>query len=259
MDLQAAIRWRECFMISIAVCDDTHQHLESLCAQVEGYFSSHGSPEHEILSYSSPDALIQDLENGRRCDIAILDIIMPGKSGTDTARRIREIDEDARIIFASVSREYAIEAYSIGAVHYIPKPVEPEALEEALDRAISFKHPKPERRIVLYMKNAIIQSVECNDILYIESLGYRRIVHTRQGVFEETKQTLSTLLEELECLCPGQFCSPYRGYIINLNEISTITPSHIVMRDGFKVLMKRGDYRRIRDIYFAWTFSPFHE
>ena len=133
------------------------------------------------------------------------------------------------------------------------------ALEEALDRAISFKHPKPERRIVLYMKNAIIQSVECNDILYIESLGYHRIVHTRQGVFEETKQTLSTLLEELECLCPGQFCSPYRGYIINLNEISTITPSHIVMRDGFKVLMKRGDYRRIRDIYFAWTFSPFHE
>ena len=96
--------------------------------------------------------------------------ITPTISGTDTARRIREIDEDARIIFASVSREYAIEAYSIGAVHYIPKPVEPEALEEALDRAISFKHPKPERRIVLYMKNAIIQSVECNDILYIESI-----------------------------------------------------------------------------------------
>ncbi len=259
MNRRAAMRGREELMISIAVCDDTQQHLESLCAQVEGYFASHGGLEHEILHYSSSEELIQYLENGGRCDIAILDIIMPGKNGTDTARRIRDLNGDIRIIFASVSREYAIEAYSIGAVHYIPKPVESEALEEALDRAISLKHPLPGRRMILYMKNAIIQSVDCNDILYIESLGYRRIVHVRQGVYEETRQTLSVMMEELDRLCPGQFCSPYRGYIINLNEVSTITPSHIVMRDGFKVLIKRGDYRRIRDIYFAWTFSQFHE
>ena len=245
--------------LSIAICDDDAQHVQQIAHFVQEYLRLHRELSGQIHTFRRGQELLYQAEETEGFDLYLLDIIMPGRSGTDTARRIRELDEEARIIFASVSREYAIEAYSIGAVHYIPKPVEPEALGEALDRAISIKQPQPERRIVLYMKNAIIQSVECNDILYIESLGYHRIVHTRQGVFEETKQTLSTLLEELECLCPGQFCSPYRGYIINLNEISTITPSHIVMRDGFKVLMKRGDYRRIRDIYFAWTFSPFHE
>lgn len=241
-------------MLSIVVCDDTLQHLTAVCEAAESYFSARSDLKHEILRYSSPDVLIQDLENGGRCDIAILDIIMPGMIGTETARRIKELNPEARIIFASVSREYAIEAFNIGAVHYIPKPVAAPALEAALDRALS-SHLNPSKRIVLHMKNAVMQSVECSDILYIESVGYRRIVHTKHGIYEEMRKPLSALMEELDQLSPGQFCIPYRGYIINLSEVSTITPSHIMMRDGARILIKRGDYRRIRDIYFSWIFS----
>ena len=74
-------------------------------------------------------------------------------------------------------------------------------------------------------------------------------------LYEERRKPLSALMEELDQLSPGQFCIPYRGYIINLSEVSTITPSHIMMRDGARILIKRGDYRRIRDIYFSWIFS----
>ena len=78
---------------------------------------------------------------------------------------------------------------------------------------------------------------ECDDIIYIESIGYTRVVHTWGGVYEEMRKTLSSLLEELDGLCPGRFFSPYRGYIVNLDHIATITPAHIEMRDGSRILM----------------------
>lgn len=82
-----------------------------------------------------------------------------------------------------------------------------------------------------------------------------RVVCTWGGVYEEMRKTLASLLEELDGLCPGRFFSPYRGYIVNLDHIATMTPAHIEMRDGARILIKRGDFRRIRDIFFAWTFS----
>lgn len=241
-------------MLSIAVCDDSLHELESICAMVEGILSSRSLSGFEVLRYSSPDALMHDLENGGRCDIAVLDVIMPGSTGLDTARRIRDMRKEASIIFVSVSRDYAIDAYDVGAVHYIPKPITAPALEEALDRALAQIGKRP-RQLVLSLKNAMLHSVECGDIIYIESVGYQRIVHTKEGVYEERKKTLSALMEELDQLSPGQFCIPYRGYIINLSEVATITSSCIVMKDGSRILIKRGDFRRIRDIYFSWTFS----
>ena len=180
---------------------------------------------------------------------------MPGMLGTDLARSMVSRLPDVRIVFMSVSRDYAVDAFEMGAVHYVTKPVSQKTLFEALDRALAPSAAKTPARLLVHMRNAVVQSIECDDIIYIESIGYTRVVHTWGGVYEEMRKTLSSLLEELDGLCPGRFFSPYRGYIVNLDHIATITPAHIEMRDGSRILIKRGDFRRIRDIFFAWTFS----
>ena len=81
-------------MLSIAICDDTLQHLEAISEMVECYFSAHSGIEYEILRYSLPDILIQDLENGAHCDIAILDVLMQGCTGLATARRIKRMEKE---------------------------------------------------------------------------------------------------------------------------------------------------------------------
>lgn len=242
-------------MIRIAICDDNVLSLDAVAAQIDGYFKSSDGPAFDIARYTSPRQLLEDIVSGCRFDIVLLDIIMPETLGTETARKLHLLDPNTRIVFMTISHDYAVDAYDIGAVHYLLKPVSDIALRQAMDRAMPCDERKNDIRIVLHMKNSVVQSVDCDDIFYIESIGYRRMVYTKKGIFEETRQTLSALLDELERLSPGKFFCPYRGYIVNLDAIDTITPDHIVMKEGSSILIKRGDYRRIRDIFFSWTFN----
>ena len=239
-------------MIRIAICDDMESSLDEISSLVKEYFSSRPSARYIAEEYTSPLSLV---ESNKAYDILILDIIMPSISGTEIARRILGRNPESRIIFISSSSDYAVDAFALGALHYITKPVGRTAFEEAMNRAMESLRRKEEGRLMINMRNSMVQSVECSKIIYIESIGYTRIVHTAAGNYEEVKQTLSALYEELEKICQGQFIMPYRGYIVNLDSIRTITPGKITLCDGSAVLIKRGDYRRIRDIFFSWVFS----
>ena len=239
-------------MIRIAICDDMKTSLDEISSLVKDYFSSRPSARYIAEEYTSPHSLA---ESNKAYDILILDIIMPSLSGTEIAKRILSRNPESRIIFISSSRDYAVDAFALGALHYITKPVGRRAFEEAMNRAMESLRGKEERRLMINMRNSMVHSVECSKIIYIESIGYTRIVHTAAGDFEEVKQTLSALYEELEKICHGKFIMPYRGYIVNLDSIRTITPGKITLCDGSAVLIKRGDYRRIRDIFFSWVFS----
>ncbi|MGN0182049.1 MAG: response regulator [Candidatus Ornithomonoglobus sp.] len=72
-------------------------------------------------------------------DIIITDIRMPRMSGIEMSRRIREIDKHVEIIFLSSydEFEYAKSAIEIGVCDYVLKPIQDEAFEKAICRAVS--------------------------------------------------------------------------------------------------------------------------
>ena len=88
-------------------------------------------PDAQVIS---ADNYIKALEAARKewIDVALLDIEMPGMSGIELAKRLKEICPDVNIIFATAYSEYALEAFSIYAAGYLLKPLKKEALEEAL-------------------------------------------------------------------------------------------------------------------------------
>lgn len=92
----------------------------------------------------------RDFDDGLRLarrggfDLYILDSWLPGKSGVELCRAIREFDPDTPILFYSAAAyEYDIqEALSSGAQAYLVKPVQPNDLERAVARLTS---PEDER------------------------------------------------------------------------------------------------------------------
>jgi two-component system, LytTR family, response regulator AlgR len=76
-------------------------------------------------------AAIADLDP----DIVLLDIRMPGEDGLEAARKIAEMDEPPAIIFCTAYDEYALEAFSTLAVGYLLKPLQKDALRNALEKA----------------------------------------------------------------------------------------------------------------------------
>ena len=72
------------------------------------------------------------------CKIAVLDIEMPGINGLEAAEQIREMDEDAVIVFLTAFDEfnYAKRAISVHALEYLLKPTSEEELVSTIDEAL---------------------------------------------------------------------------------------------------------------------------
>jgi two-component system LytT family response regulator len=66
-------------------------------------------------------------------DIAILDINMPGLSGLETVMQMPE--DRPYVIFLTAHPEHAVQAFDVGAVDYVLKPVDDARLAKALARA----------------------------------------------------------------------------------------------------------------------------
>ena len=241
-------------MFRVAICDDLEEQLKIVHESVERFFNAHEISSFEIKEYNDPNILLPDSEQNWDWDIVLLDVCMPGMLGIDVAKRIKEKSEKTKFIFLSVSREFAIDAFAVNASHYLLKPFTPEEFDEAMNRAIGPLIANEAKKIMLQMENGAIHSTDITDIIFIESMGYRRLVHTKDGVYEETKRPLSKMLSDLEELSPGQFITPYRGYIVNLDAIKAITNDRVVLHNGESILIKRGDFRRLKDILFKWAF-----
>ena len=71
-------------------------------------------------------------------DLVITDLMMPGMSGIDLLRRIRELYPEVTVILVTAfgSVESAVEAMKLGAYDYITKPVNPDALRLTVRRAL---------------------------------------------------------------------------------------------------------------------------
>src|SRR5438309_2432563 len=69
-------------------------------------------------------------------DLVFLDVQMPGLTGFEVARRMVEDGRaGSQIIFVTAYDQHAIEAFEVNAVDYLLKPVDPNRLEVAVQRA----------------------------------------------------------------------------------------------------------------------------
>jgi two-component system, response regulator RegA len=70
-------------------------------------------------------------------EVAIVDMRMPGLTGLEVVRALREIDATTRIVvltgYGSIAT--AIEAIRIGALHYLTKPADIDEILAAIDRS----------------------------------------------------------------------------------------------------------------------------
>jgi len=94
-------------------------------------------PDAEVFTFrSAQDALAFD---GRKdCEVAFLDVRMPGIDGVDLAKRLKLQNPLLNIIFATGYNDYATDALDMHASGYLLKPITPEKVRKELD---NLRHP----------------------------------------------------------------------------------------------------------------------
>ncbi|MBB3226691.1 two-component system response regulator AlgR [Luteibacter sp. Sphag1AF] len=105
----------------------------------------------------------------RQVDLILLDIEMPGITGTALARRIGVMSQAPQIVFCTAYDQHAVHAFELGATDYLLKPVRPERLAEALDRvrARRLTRPKPAPAFLRARSGADEVRVALDDVHYL--------------------------------------------------------------------------------------------
>ena len=91
----------------------------------------------EVFSASDGEEGIAAIEE-HRPDVLLLDIMLPGISGIELAKQIRELDSKLPVIFITAinDSDAAIEAMKLGAYEYLLKPLDLGQVESLVERAL---------------------------------------------------------------------------------------------------------------------------
>jgi two-component system LytT family response regulator len=89
-------------------------------------------PEVEIVGEAGNGFEAVKLADELAPDLLFLDIQMPKLSGFEV---MELVGEKVAVIFVTAYDEFALKAFDVHAVDYLLKPVEPERLRQALERA----------------------------------------------------------------------------------------------------------------------------
>lgn len=117
-------------MLKIAICDDTREERELVEQYAKRYFDARKQPAEFEIFHSMQDVL----DTGKACDLYLLDVLMPGKSGIQGAADLLKLYADPVIIFITSSLESAVDSYRVCASGFLLKPVGWEDFKETMDR-----------------------------------------------------------------------------------------------------------------------------
>jgi two-component system response regulator AlgR len=68
-------------------------------------------------------------------DMVLLDIRMPGMDGLEAARHLAGFEKPPAVVFTTAYGDHALEAFDAQAIDYLLKPIHPERLQRALEKA----------------------------------------------------------------------------------------------------------------------------
>lgn len=207
-------------MIRVGIVDDERDTREKLQQYVENYFSSIGR-EVTVQLYTDGAELVR--LDPHSLDIILLDIQMEQMNGIEAARKIREQDEEALIIFITNMVQFAIEGYSVDALDFVLKPVDEAAVARELEKA----KKRLDRRVApgLTVRNSDgVFVLDTDEILFVETYDRRLKIHT-----EREDLICNDTLSAMEARLPDWFFRCHSACLVNLRKVQRVSGSDIVM------------------------------
>ena len=139
--------------IRVLICDDDRESLDAIHQKAETIFAKLNI-QGIFDMYSISEAVAED--SLKNCDIALLDVDFEEQNlnGIDLARKLRQVNKRAVILFITNFIEYAPEGYEVQAFRYILKRDLDTVLGRYLMEAMELLRRKLNQKNVYYMNPA---------------------------------------------------------------------------------------------------------
>ncbi|MCD8347273.1 MAG: LytTR family DNA-binding domain-containing protein [Lachnospiraceae bacterium] len=245
-----------------AIVDDLAEDREKLQKDVFRWMKENLDPPVTApMLFDCGEVLLDNMKrtgeaDSQRFDVIFLDIYMgDGMNGMDTARRIRDIDQDCCLVFTTQSPEFAVESYEVNSSWYLIKPYTYEKLSLALSRcraslaesreSITVRGESGDEKLYLY------------DIVWTEYVNRHVIVHMKDG----SSRPLSMRQGDFAELLLGYpcFCDCMKGVLVNFEAVDQLQKDRFLMKSGQSLPISRLKYQAVREQYLNYTFAKIRE
>lgn len=234
--------------MNIALCDDNARFRAQTARSLEDILEKRGI-EASVSKFASASGLLQAIADGQSFDVYLLDIVMPGMDGVTLARELRTISASAPILFFTTSSDYAVEAFALGAAHYVVKPFTREEFVAAIDRALAQVPRQTSKGIVLKSADGLV-NVAFDDLVYSESDEHYQHVHLVDGREVFTRMSGAELWQHLE---PARhFVRAGLKYILNLRHFQSVGKGGVTLPDGTVIEIPRRALPDVKDAYLRF-------
>jgi two-component system LytT family response regulator len=187
-------------------------------------------------------------------DLVFLDIQMPGGSGFDVLERI---DRVPLVVFTTAFDEYAVRAFDVNAFDYLLKPVRPERLAAALDKAraalATSREVRPERPRSSTERVFLRDGERCWIVQWAEIVLFEVEGNYARAHFGRHRPLIRVSLNALEArLDPAMFFRASRQHIVNLRFIESVETAPddtyiIHLKNKSEVPVSRRQSRQLRE------------
>ena len=242
--------------MKIAICDDEAFYREHIFMLTKQYANKNKSKQIDISVFTHAEQLVESINKGQSFDIYILDVIMPGMSGIDLGKYLREHGFDGKIVYLTTSDEYAVDSYKVNASDYILKPIKEDVFFTSLNAVVCSTSDKKEKSVLVKAKDRSIK-LSLDNILYAELSRRSVIYHLRDGRKIESisiRTNFSDTVKDLSSDPRFIFCG--KSLLINMHHITEVRNDTITLDDG--VIINAGK-KMCRDVRIGWADFCFSE
>jgi DNA-binding LytR/AlgR family response regulator len=181
---------------------------------------------------------VMDFLGENDVDILFLDINMPDMTGLEM---LKTLSNPPMVILTTAYSEHSLEAFDLGVMDYLLKPIKFDRFLKAVNRIIDLKktnhYPsvfsseiaeKPEKLTpdFMFIKDGTTNyKINFDDLLYIQAYGNFAKIHLREQTL-----VVSMTMKQLEKDLPEKlFTRVHKSYIVNIQKVSKIEGNFVFM------------------------------
>ena len=159
-------------MYDVALCEDS----ASDAAEIQNILDDYEEISHDELRvkyFTDAESLIKSITSNYKPDVILTDINLPGISGIEAVKRLREEKFSGDVVFITASKRFALAAWELCARQYIVKPVTKDKIFQVLGSIF------PAREFIIVKHKRTLRKIPLSEILYCETRGKYQAIITR--------------------------------------------------------------------------------
>lgn len=227
-------------MQQIVICDDNPEVLLSMTRMVDTLWTA----EHRTTGLFSWEALERYLtvDAPGQVDILLLDIELDGRNGIELSRQLLKRWPRIKVIYVTGHIEYCEEIFLGSPTAFLIKPVKPEKLLFALEKATRELEESTAESVTLLDRTRGSVRIPLRQLEYAESKG--RMVYIQAG---DQRVECPLRLDELQLQLPSQFVRCHQSYLVNLAFVQKLEKGKLYLLNGAAIPVSRTRMKEIRE------------